>query len=696
MILVGFDIGGTFTDLVLFRTDQGQLFFNKVPSTPEHPEKAVLNGMSDLFRMADALPEDANTMLHATTIATNTVLERKGCRTGLITTRGFRDVLLIGRQKRYDTHDLYLDKPEPLTQRRYIYEVDERIKFDGSVYADLQMDSVDKAIDAAVEAGVESIAVSLMHSYANNSHEKAIQKRIIERAPQIQVSISSDVSAKYREYERTNTTVANAYVKPAVSRYIGELQTMLEDKGYPSDIFIMQSNGGLVSPELASKFPVRIIESGPAAGVLMCASVAKHEGFDHILTFDMGGTTAKIGAVDNGEPAVTPTFEVDAKNYRRFSGLPLNVQSIELLEIGAGGGSLAETSMGLIKVGPRSAGAIPGPICYGKGGERPTVTDANLVLGYLNPENFNGGAMTLDVQSAYDGIDKHLAQPMGVSVAEAAWGIYAVANANMAAAMRVISIERGRDPGQYAMVAFGGAGPLHAASLARELGVPKVIIPKGAGVGSALGLLTADTRIDVSLTRIMPLNESSTEAIKEIYIELEKRARVEIAPMLVNGQEPEWQRYAYMRYEGQGFEVKVDLPLGDITGDYYKAGQVAFRAAYEKNFGYWDEENVAEIVDWQLVAMLPANSKGQNLRAAEHQGTKGDPVVGIRQAYFPDQNGYADCKVVDRYRMGKNTRIVGPAVVEENEATIVVLPGDVVTLTKTGHLVISIAEEKTK
>ena len=693
MILVAFDIGGTFTDLVLFRTDDQALFVHKIPTTPAHPEEAVLSGIRDVFAMAGAEPADADTLFHATTIATNTILERKGARTGLIATRGFRDILLIGRQKRYDTRDLYLDKPEPLTKRRYIREVAERVRHDGSVHYPIDRASVDDAVGALLEAGVDSIAVALLHSYANGEHERVVKQRIAALAPDMSVSISSEVSAKYREYERTNTTAADAYVKPIVSRYLDTLSSALAEEGFTSSPFIMQSNGGVVSSEIASAFPVRIIESGPAAGVLMCASVAKQEGFDHVLTFDMGGTTAKLGAVDDGEPVLTSSFEVDAKNYRRYSGLPLNVQSIELIEIGAGGGSLASLDMGLIKVGPRSAGAVPGPICYGAGGTEPTVTDANLILGYLNPDNFCGGSMTLDVDGARDGIRRTIAEPMDLSVPDAAWGIHAVANSNMAAAMRVISVERGRDPSQCVMVAFGGAGPLHATSLARELGVPKVIVPKGAGVGSALGMLAADTRIDVSLTRILRLDEADHSVIAAIYDELEKRARGEIASMLA-GREPQWLRYAYIRFRGQGSELKVDLPDGPIGPDYPARAIDAFRAAYEKSFGYWDADNIAESVDWQLVAVLPTEAGELDLAASTSRDPGADPVVGTRQAYFPELGGYADCKIVDRYAMGPGTRIVGPAVVEEREATIVAAPGDVITLSEHDNLVITIGEEQ--
>jgi len=693
MILVGFDIGGTFTDLVLYNTKYKKFEISKVPSTPEQPEKAVLEAIGPLLNRAGVIPGDVTSLFHASTIATNTILERKGCRTGLITTKGFRDILLIGRQKRYDTHDLYVDKPEPLTKRRYIYEINERMCADGSVHQPLDLDSIKTVADEMKAAGVESVAVSLLHSYANPAHEQKVRDCLKEFVPELSVSISSDISAKYREYERTNTAVANAYVRPIVQQYLDRLDISLTDLGLKSQLYIMQSNGGLVSPELAAKSPVRIVESGPAAGVLMCASVATQEGFNHVLTFDMGGTTAKIGAVENGQPALTPTFEVDAKNYRRFSGLPLNIQSIELLEIGSGGGSLASPDMGLIRVGPRSAGAVPGPICYKRGGTEPTVTDANLVLGYLNPEKFNDGAITLDSDSAHEGIRRQIADPLRLSVAAAAWGIHAVANANMGAAMRVISVERGRDPNEYAMVAFGGAGPLHAAYLARDLGVPKVIVPKGAGVGSAVGLLTADTRIDVSLTRIMSLDVASAEDFLAIYQELEKRAQAEIEPMLT-GQKPIWQRYGYMRYRGQGFEIKVDLPDGRITEGYLEAAIAAFRSAYEKNFGYVDFDSVVEGIDWQLVAILPTSAGLQDSSGGNDDPEPvGEAIIGRRSAYFPGMGGFIDCKVVDRYRMKRGERIVGPALIEERETTLVTLPGDVVTVSDHGNLVISINVE---
>jgi len=449
----------------------------------------------------------------------------------------------------------------------------------------------------------------------------------------------------------------------------------------------MQSNGGLVSSELARSFPVRIIESGPAAGVLMCAEVGKEEGFDHVLTFDMGGTTAKLGAIDGGVPAVTPTFEVDAVNYKKGSGLPLNITAIELLEIGAGGGSIARTKMGLITVGPDSSGAEPGPICYGRGGASATITDANLVLGYLNPDFFNGGAMRLERAGAAKAIEKDIGEALGLSLEEAAWGIHSVANANMERAMRIVSIERGRDPRRYAMVAFGGAGPLHACRLARALQVPRVIVPRGAGVGSALGLLVAEQKMDMGLTRVVKLNGQSEREIGEIFHELEQRVGQQVEKMR-HGGSIRLERSASMHHVGQGYEIRVELPSGKIGPGYERAVLDAFYAAYKKEYGYSDAEAAVEITDWYVLASIVRDRKTALL--LEGTSASSDPVVGERKAYFPETSGLVSCKVIDRYALGPQHRFEGPGLVEERESTTVVLPGDVVSVTPSGNLMITI------
>ena len=690
MIRIAFDIGGTFTDFVLHDQAREVLRVGKIPTTPSSLEAAVLEGFDAILRAHAAKPDAVSTILHATTIATNAILERKGNRTALLTTAGFRDVLIIGRQKRYETNNMHLDKPAPLVARRHIYEVTERIAADGEVVTPIEGRSLDAAIAALKAGGYDAVAVALLHAYTNPEHEIAVRKRIERAIPDIAVSVSHEVSPKFREYERTNTTVANAYVRRIVDRYLASLTGALESRGFRSSLYIMQSNGGLVTPEIAQAFPVRIVESGPAAGVLMSAAVGREEGLDHVLTFDMGGTTAKLGAVDEGEPAITQTFEVDGIDNRRYSGLPLNVPAVELVEIGAGGGSIALAERGLIKVGPRSAGAEPGPICYARGGTLPTITDANLVLGYLDPGWFLGGEMQLDVDGARVGIEAHVARPLSLGIDEAAWGIHTIANSNMERAMRIVSIERGRDPRRYAMVAFGGAGPLHAARLARTLGVPKVIVPVGAGVGSAIGLLTADAKIDVSVTRILPVEAEQAPVIHSIFAELEARARPDLAN-LGGAAGVKWRRGAYMRYQGQGYEIRVELPAGDIGRDFPATAVAAFEAAYKTVYGYVDSGARVEAIDWFLIATVPGlGERGATARQLAGQAGATGSGRTSRRAYFPEAGGFVEAAVVDRYGLQPGERVQGPALVEERESTTVLLPGDAARVTHNGHLMIDI------
>ncbi len=690
MIRVAFDIGGTFTDFVLHDGDGRSSHFLKVPSTPHDPAEAVLDGLAKLFDLAEVEAADIANVLHATTVATNAVLERKGAATGLITTEGFRDVLIIGRQKRYETYDLYIAKPEPLVPRRHIVEVAERLDQDGVVVQALNETSLDRAIDALLASGRETVAVCLLHAYANPAHEQAIRARIVERAPGLAVSLSSDVAPKFREYERSNTTAANAYIKPIVENYIGQLELALQQKGFARELFIMQSNGGLVSPGIAKDYPIRIIESGPAAGVLMGGIVGREAGREHVITFDMGGTTAKLGAVDDGTPAIMPTFEIDHIRYKKGSGLPINVPAVELLEIGAGGGSIARVEMGMIAVGPESAGADPGPICYGRGGAAPTITDANLVLGYIDPDWFNGGTMALDKDAAAQGIMTSIGRPLDLELGAAAWGIHLVATMNMENALRIVSVEQGRDPRRYAMIAFGGAGPMHAARLARAVGIPEVIVPQGAGIGSAIGLLQAAPRIDVSTTRVMELNQQAGPAIADVFGELEVRARQEI-DQFDSPAPPEWSRHGYMRYVGQGFEVRVDLPDGPIDQDFADRAIEAFNGAYLQKHKFLDPEARIEAVDWTLVATLPS---GQEDSAIVQQHKPDAPARnGSRPAWFPEAGGYVETRIIDRQALAEGASIAGPAIIEDPDSTTVVLPGDVARISSTGHLIIDIGKE---
>ena len=689
---IAFDIGGTFTDFVLRGAGSDGMSFWKVPSTPDDPSRAVLSGLSDILEETGVEGEDVDAILHATTVATNAIIERKGPRTAFVTTRGFRDVIVMGRQKRYDTFDVYLTKPAPLVDRRDVFEVDERIDVHGETVKPVDRASVDGVVDALADGGYESAAVAFIHAYADGRHERVVRDAIAARLPDVPVSLSSEVSPKMREFERFSTTLANAYVKPVVDRYLGRLEGALKERGIDGGLFIMQSNAGLVPPALARDMPIRIVESGPAAGVMMCGVVGREEGRRDLLTFDMGGTTAKLGAIEGGEPAVMATFEVAMINCRPGSGIPLNVPAVELLEIGAGGGSVARTELGVIVVGPESAGADPGPVCYGQGGAEPTVTDANLVLGYLNPDYFNGGAMPLDRAAAEEGVRRAIAEPLGLSVGEAAWGIHAVANANMERAMRVVSVERGRDPRGYALVSFGGAGPVHATRIARALGIPEIVVPHGAGVGSAVGLLEADSRIDAALTRVVRIRPDAAADIAAVYEELEARIRTDLA-RLGGAEAPKWSRYAYMRYVGQGYERKVDLPGGPIDGDYPGKVGEAFVESYLRNFGFTDPDARIEAIDWCLVATVPGDRAApRRFDGAGEAG--GSAVVGARRAWFPELDGFAECDVVDRYRLREGDAFEGPAIVEERESTTVVLPGDTVTVGPSGHMVIEVGYEE--
>lgn len=687
MLRIAFDIGGTFTDFVLHDTTSGRSDIWKVPTTPKDLSRAVLDSLSAKTASGQFPASEIQTVLHATTVATNAILERKGCRVALVTTTGFRDVLLIGRQKRYDTNNLHIRKAAPLLQRSDIFEVTERIAADGSVVTamdDTQLDALGKQL---IAKGYESVAVMLLHSYANPAHEQRVADRFRDAGLKADISLSSAVSPKYREYERVSTTVANSYVQPLVRHYLAALEDCLRSQAIKAELSVMQSNGGLVTPEIAGAYPVRIVESGPAAGVLMCAEVGRRAGFDHVMTFDMGGTTAKLGAIDNGEPAITSTYEVDTIHSRKGSGLPLNILAVELLEIGSGGGSIAGTAMGLITVGPESSGAEPGPICYGKGGDRPTITDANLVLGYLNERFFNGGAMTLDKTMAAAGIETRIAEPMQMTLYEAAWGIHTVANSNMLRALRVISVERGRDPRAYTMVAFGGAGPLHACRIAREAGIPRVIVPYAAGVGSAVGLLVAEHKVDAATTRVVELDGKSNDDIGIVIADLERRASADIKRMGLEGP-VRFRRSAYMHHVGQGYEIRVALPDGPVDGTYEKRMRDAFYATYQKEYGYVDPEARIEAIDWDVAASVPNPWKaGPSFKLADKPGIA---VIGERRAFFPELGGLALAKVVDRYQLTSDDRIQGPCLVEERESTTVVLPGDEVSVNSEGHLVIDI------
>jgi N-methylhydantoinase A/oxoprolinase/acetone carboxylase beta subunit len=691
------DVGGTFTDFVLEDLPAGEVTYGKALTTPADPSAGIVAGLPTVLAAPGATEAAVREIVHATTVGANAIIERKGARTALVTTEGFRDVAVLGRQKRYETYDLSIDKPAPLVRRRDIVELAERVGPGGEVERAVEEPALaDAARRLAAIEGLESVAVCLLHAYANGAHERRLADTLTRHLPGATVSLSSDVSPRRGEYERTSTTLADAYIKPIVARYLHRLLGELGARGFQGRFFMMQSNGGLSTPELAAEQPVRIVESGPTAGVLMAAGVGRRAGREDVLTFDMGGTTAKLGAVEGGAPATTDAFEIDVVNFRRGSGLPLTIPVTELLEIGAGGGSVARVGMGTIAVGPESAGSDPGPVCYGRGGALPTVTDANLLLGYLDPAFFLGGRMALDTEAADRALRAQVAEPLDLDLGRAAWGVHRVANAAMERALRIMSIERGRDPRRYALVAFGGAGPLHAARLARSLAIPAVLVPPGAGVGSALGLLAAPLRFDLTVTRPLALDSGAGPVIVRELAEL--RTRLLAGARLAPDPPPAFSHALTMRYRGQGHELHVDIPTDLEQSTAARRASEAFAEAYRRAYGYLQEDAPVEIVDWSVTARVPAGlgppaGPGKGAPAGPPSLPRPAPEAarkGERPVYFPESDGYAACSVWDRYLLVPGCCLGGPAIVEERESTTVIPPGDDVLVDAQGNLCITI------
>jgi len=686
---LGFDIGGTFTDLVIADETTGEIRIAKVPSTPKNPNIGALNGLRRLLTESGVKAEELTFAIHGTTVVTNTVIERKGAKTALIATKGFRDVLEIGRERRVTQYDFFEERLPPLVPRHLRREVDERIAYNGEVLKELNPEEVKALVQEFKKLGIESVAVCLIHSYANPKHEKEIEKIFSEEAPEIRVSCSSDVLPAWREYERASTTVVNAYTRPKTEKYMEELMEGLRKEGFKARLFIMTAAGGIVPVETAAKFPVRILESGPAAGTLAAAFIGELAGERNLISFDMGGTTAKVALVELGKPRITTVFEVGGYRFKKGSGYPVEVPTIDLIEIGAGGGSIAHVEMGLLKVGPQSAGADPGPACYGLGGTEPTVTDADLVLGYLNPDYFVGGEMKLHKDLAVKAIEEHVAKPLGLSVTEAALGIHDVVNANMARAMRAVSIERGRDPRTLAMVAFGGAGPVHANRLAEQNKIGKIIIPLAAGVATAIGMLASDVKFDFVRTYVARVEEVDLSLVKDLYSQMEEEAVRLLEEAEVT--EMELIRSVDMRYVGQAYELNVEMPKGEITKETLETLEKSFIKLYEETYGFTTGDPV-ETVNWRLLAV--GKVPRVKVKTLEAKGRAEDALKGTRKAFFAEYGEYVDCDVYDRYKLLPGVLIEGPAIVEERETTIVICPKSTATVDKYLHLIINVEKKE--
>ena len=671
---VGIDIGGTFTDLVLIDDASGERAIGKVLTTPDDPSEAVEQGLRGLLEREDVDASQLKTIIHGTTLVTNALIERRGTATALLTTEGFRDAVAIGTEHRYDMYDIFLEKPEPLVPRSLRYGVRERVLDDGSVLRDLDEEQVRAIARELLERGIGAVAVSFLHGYRNPAHEHRIAEILAEEAPGVAVSLSSEVSPEIREYERTSTTIANVYVRPLVERYLQRLEERLRRLGFDGSFYVMLSNGGTASVETACRFPVRLLESGPAAGALAAAFYGEEAGFSDVLSFDMGGTTAKACLIDGGEPQTSTDFEV-ARVYRfkKGSGLPVKTSVIEMIEIGAGGGSIARVGpLGLPKIGPESAGADPGPACYGRGGEEPTVTDADLLLGYLDPDFFLGGRMRLDYRAAEKALRK-ISDALGVDPVKAAWGVHQVVDENMANAARVHAVERGKDPRKYLLLAFGGAGPVHAHRVARALGVPGFVAPLGAGTASAFGFLCAPLSFDLARSLYGRLDELDWDAANAALAEMEEEGRELLRASRVADEDVLVRRLGEMRYVGQGHEVGVKLPEGTLGPDDVGGISAGYREEYRRLYGREGPDVPLEAITWRVEVSAPRPEILQ-----EEWG--GDPRAldearkGKREIYLPEKDGFAAVPVYDRYRLDPGAAFDGPAVVEERESTVIVGP----------------------
>ena len=679
---LGCDIGGTFTDFSVLDTTTGEVVTHKRLTTPDVPSVAIEEGVRLLAGQIPHLLADS-VVIHGTTLVINAVIERKGARTALVTTQGFRVVLEIGREGRFDQYDIWLRFPKPIVPRQLRYEVPERVHVSGRVLDSLSGNAVSRVIDLLREDQIEAVAICLLHSYSNDAHERALGEAINAQLPGVPVSLSSAVAPEVGEYERSCTTAVNAYTQPLTERYLSDLERRLRDLGFRNDLLVTLSTGGVTSIETARTFPVRIMESGPAAGAIGAAYFARQLGLDMVVSFDMGGTTAKTALIKNGRMATTDTFEVDRTyRFKRGSGIPVRAPMVDLIEIGAGGGSIARiTDARTIQVGPDSVGASPGPACYDAGGEMPTVTDANLVLGYLNADYFLGGAMTLRADLAERAIRERIAEPLGVGVLQAAYGIHSIVNENMASAAQVYLAEQGEDISDSALFAFGGCGPVHAVDLMHRIGVRHVIIPPRPGVASAFGMSVAPVSYDVRSACRVPLDALDFDALERLFVRLQADG-VSRLPQFVPVDSVLLRRSLFMRYVGQGYEVSVDLPNHDQVGT--QDVQALFDQAYQRLYGRTEQDQRVEAVSAALNLSYPQASYPERLPGSQ----AGESVVQTRQAYLPEARAMVDFKVFRRDELAPGTTFQGPAIIEESDSSIVIASEDTVTVHETGCVMI--------
>ena len=690
---LGVDIGGTFTDATLINEVTGEIHVGKVPSTPKDPSIGFMEATHRILQQTGVSPKEIGYVVHGTTVATNSIIEGKVARTGFITTDGFRDMLEIARQIRPSLYDLLFEKPKPLAPRYLCFGVPERLDAQGNVLTPLNEGAMRRVAESLRKERVESIAICFLHSYVNPNHEKRAGEILRETFPEAVVSLSSEVAPEFREYFRASTTVINACIRPVVARYLQSIENRLREEGMTAELLVMQSSGGVFTFAAASEKPVFMVESGPAAGVIAATYLGNTLGYQDVISFDMGGTTAKTGLIQNGAPKVTKDYEVGAAarasvGASRGGGYPIRTPVIDLVEIGAGGGSIAWVdSGGVLRVGPHSAGADPGPVCYSKGGSEPTITDANLVLGRLNPEYFLGGEIELDIAAARRAIKEKCAETLGLSVVQAANGIVEIANAAMVNALRLISVQRGYDPRDFVLVAFGGAGPVHANRLAAEMEIPTTVIPMSPGTTSAMGLLVTDIKHDYSTTFIRRVDQLDAEVVEKHYLELEEQGRDTLKREGMRPEEITFLRQVDMRYVGQSYELTVPLPdsrLGHAEIDHVLE---QFHQEHDRAYGYSAPDEPAEFVNLRLTAIgTIAKPRLRELERNDSDMKKARKT--IRPVYFAENNDYVDCPIYDRYRLGSGCILEGPAVVEEIDSTTVIHPGFRALVDKFGNMIL--------
>jgi N-methylhydantoinase A len=680
---IGVDVGGTFTDLCLFDTESGHMQVAKVPSTPADPSQGMLTGLRAILEQTRSRGRDVLYLAHGTTVATNTLIQRNGARTGLITTQGFRDLLEIGRQTRPDLYDLQVERPEPLIPRDLRLEVNERVYSDGTILTPLNTDDARRAMQQLKAAQVEAVAICFLFSYLLPEHEARVRELLIREFPQAYVSVSHQVLPEFREYERLSTTVVNAYLGPVVSRYMARLGERVQHLDIPVAPYITQSNGGIISLEAAQQQPVRTVLSGPSTGVIGAAYIGQQVGYAQVITFDMGGTSTDVSLVEQGQPRLT--------TERDIGGYAIKTPMIDVHTVGAGGGSIAWIDRGgLLKVGPQSAGADPGPVCYGRGGTAVTVTDANVALQILNPRHLLAGQMPIDAAAAHAALVP-LAAQLHMQPLDVARGILAVVVATMIRAMQRISVQRGYDPRDFALMAFGGAGPLHAGWIAKELGIRRILIPERPGITCAFGLLATDMRSDYTRTQLMSVENSEVADINTLFGDLETQAQHWLAAEGIPPERRVLHRTVDMRYVGQNYELTVPLPAGSLEPGDIEALLQRFHQVHERTYGYYTAGEPTQLVTFRLQA-LGLVPKARLREYPMGHGDAAAALVETRQVYLGKADGgFVSCPVYQRQALQTGHRLSGPAIIEQMDTTTLILPGQQASIDYWGTIVISLA-----